>query len=32
VKNIHKKQSISASGSKLENAGVQEVKMGDGGH
>jgi flavodoxin short chain len=32
VKNIRKKQSISASGSKLEDAGVQEVKMGEGGH
>lgn len=32
VKNISKKQSISATGSKLEKAGVGEVKMGDGGH
>jgi hypothetical protein len=32
VKNIRKKQSISASGSKLEDAGIQEVKMGEGGH
>jgi flavodoxin short chain len=32
VKNIRKKQSISASGSKIEDAGVREVKMGEGGH
>jgi flavodoxin I len=32
VKKITEKHGKSTSGSKLEDAGVQEVKMGDGGH